>query len=408
MIKRNKDQILKSVNKIYSEQNPSTYFRNYNKFKTYVANREKWCLKLKLHKRIFNNSSLLDLGSGTGQNTIGFSIMGANCTLVEYDKKSYIKSLKLFKKFSKKKYKIFNKDIFKFKNKNKFDFVISNGVAHHTKDPKKNIEIACKFLKKNGFIILGIGNSAGFFQRALQRYVLYKVSNNNEDINNYSKLFFPEHLKRSVKFSGRTINEVIADTYINPKIETFNISNILKIFSKHKIDFYSSYPEVKNIENFLEPVETQFKSINNKKSVYNLKLSQNMFLSELQWLSLTNNKINNKHFYKQFKKLSILNNKLTKLINNKNTTRHKINSNIFLKFLLDYKRRILSISKVELINKKHNKAFINELVTLLKLLEKKQKKHNKVKKLIKFFKKSKTLFKLYCGVGINYFVGIKT
>ena len=133
-----------------------------------------------------------------------------------------------------------------------------------------------------------------------------------------------------------------------------------------------------------------------------------MFLSELQWLSLTNNKINNKHFYKQFKKLSILNNKLTKLINNKNTTRHKINSNIFLKFLLDYKRRILSISKVELINKKHNKAFINELVTLLKLLEKKQKKHNKVKKLIKFFKKSKTLFKLYCGVGINYFVGIKT
>ena len=50
---------------------------------------------------------------------------------------------------------------------------------------------------------------------------------------NYSESFlislFTKIIKRSVKFSGRTINEVIADTYINPKIETFkDFKNYIK------------------------------------------------------------------------------------------------------------------------------------------------------------------------------------
>ena len=54
-----------------------------------------------------------------------------------------------FSKFNNK-FQIYNKDLFKFKSKKKFDFVVSNGVAHHTHDIKKNIEIAINFLKKGG------------------------------------------------------------------------------------------------------------------------------------------------------------------------------------------------------------------------------------------------------------------
>ena len=145
MASKKKTKILDAVNKVYSRENPSTYFRKHSEFKTYTDNIEKFLLKLKLPAKIFKNSSLLDLGSGSGQLAIAYSKMGAKCVLVEYDKKSFLNSSKLFKKFAKNKYKLVNQDLFKFRTKKKFDFVVSSGVAHHTNNPKKNIEIACRF-----------------------------------------------------------------------------------------------------------------------------------------------------------------------------------------------------------------------------------------------------------------------
>ena len=71
-----------------------------------------------------------------------------------------------------------NSDVFKYKTNKKFQIVVFNGVAHHTQNPKKILNNACKFLDKKGFIIYGIGNKSGFFQRALQRLILYKISPN--------------------------------------------------------------------------------------------------------------------------------------------------------------------------------------------------------------------------------------
>ena len=108
---------LHAVNEVYSRENPSTYFRKHSAFKTHTDNIEKFLLKLKLPAKIFKNSSLLDLGSGSGQLAIAYSKMGAKCVLVEYDKKSFLNSSKLFKKFAKNKYKLVNQDLFKFRTK---------------------------------------------------------------------------------------------------------------------------------------------------------------------------------------------------------------------------------------------------------------------------------------------------
>ena len=136
--------VIEKLNKVYRKQNPSTYLKNLNHLDKFIKNRENLLLKLKLPKKIFLNSNLIDFGSGTGLNTIVYSSLGANCTLIEYDKKSVLHSQKLFKKFSKNNYKIINQDIFKTKISKKYDFVISNGVAHHTNDPFLNLKI-CNF-----------------------------------------------------------------------------------------------------------------------------------------------------------------------------------------------------------------------------------------------------------------------
>ena len=206
--------VLSKVNRIYDLQNPSTYIKNFNRLNKFIKTREDLLINLKLPKKIFENSELIDYGCGTGLNTIPYSFFGAKCTLVEYDKNS-IKFLKnLFKKFSKTKYKIIKSDIFKTKIKKKFDFVVSNGVAHHTKNPMLNLEICVSRLKKGGFFILGIGETNGFFQRNLQRHILYSLSKKESDIVKLAKILFKNHLKRAQKYSGRTENQIIYDTYI--------------------------------------------------------------------------------------------------------------------------------------------------------------------------------------------------
>ena len=113
---------------------------------------------------------------------MGYDHLGANCTLVEYDKQSYKNASALFEKHAKNKFEIINADLFDFKfPKESFDFVLSMGVAHHTKDPIRNIELCCQALKPGGMFIFGIGNKAGFFQRNLQRLIVYSISENNEE-----------------------------------------------------------------------------------------------------------------------------------------------------------------------------------------------------------------------------------
>jgi len=146
---------------------------------------------MKLPPKLFANSSLIDFGCGMGENTVVYDHLGSNCTLLEYDNFSYKNALNLFKKHAKNNFRMINTDIFDYDTQSEhFDFVVSNGVAHHTKDPVQNIQLRCNALKPGGFFILGIGNKTGFSQRNIQRFILYSIANNNDEIVKYSKLLF--------------------------------------------------------------------------------------------------------------------------------------------------------------------------------------------------------------------------
>jgi SAM-dependent methyltransferase len=396
-----KINILEAVNKIYKKENPSTYFKNTKEIKSFVYNRKKLLFKLKLPIKIFKDSKLIDFGAGSGQNTLPYDWFGAKCTLIEYDKKSFHNSKLLFKKYAKQNFKIINKDIFKLKNIQKFDIVISNGVAHHTKDPKKSIKICINSLKKDGFFILGIGNKNGFFQRNIQRLILYKISNNEREILENAKILFHEHLKRSVKYSGRHINEIIYDTYINPKINTLSTDEIEKIFKRNKITLYSSFTEIKKFKNFLNPPQ-QF-SI--KKQIINKKYND-LNISDLQELTLTNNQNDyNYRYYSKLKKIFLILGKLAKDYDNLNF--YSKNTLIKTNQLYNIKNKIKRIEKIDILNKNYNIHFFNELIKVFKVLNLKCKKYIKLRKIKFILKNNKFIFKKYCGVGMNYYVGYK-
>ena len=394
------------VNKVYIKNNPSLYLRNFKLVDKFVQNRINLLMSLKLPKNIFKDSNLIDFGSGTGLNTLVYNILGANCTLIEYDKKSYQFSKKLFKKFSKTGYRIIKKDLFNFKTKKKFDFVISNGVAHHTKNPILNLKICVKSLKKNGFFLFGFGETNGFFQRNLQRLILYSLSNNYEDIANYAKILFKDHLNRSKKFSGRTIDEIIADTYLNPKINTLSLNQLIEFFRKNNLEIYSYYGKIKSLNNFIESDINQFKLTNsNKKQKKNEKINLN--LNDIQNFSLSNNYFekSQKLIYKKINSLNIRINKFTSSINNIDF--NKKNIKLHNNSINDLHQKIKHLDKIDLINKNHNLKFIQELKALIKILNSNNINSKKLQKIKKHLSLCKVLLKGVNGTGMNYLVGYK-
>lgn len=103
-----------------------------------------------------NKSFILEAGSGTGwllnglnyyHNVEGFGI-DLNKRAVEFANKVSNK-LGLSSIF-------YNTDIFEFRTSIKFDAIISYGVLHHTKDCHLAIKHLSQFLKKDGYLVLGL------------------------------------------------------------------------------------------------------------------------------------------------------------------------------------------------------------------------------------------------------------
>ena len=119
---------------------------------------------------------------------------------------------------------------------------------------------------------------------------------------------------------------------------------------------------------------------------------------------MSNNKPKNAAVLKNFKQLDSSLNKITSQFNDVMPNR---NMNFSTKNILNYQKKINRLKKVDLIDIKHNKKFLNEVKKVLKILNLKLSKKNKLAIMRNCLRKSKYIFKKFNGVGINYFVGYK-
>ena len=96
-------QIEREVMGVFREENPSIYYSDKSETE-FVRHLDNMCYLyhdlLNFPPKMFKDSSLIDFGSGTGENCIGFAQWGARCTLVEMEEKASVHSSNVFKKYS--------------------------------------------------------------------------------------------------------------------------------------------------------------------------------------------------------------------------------------------------------------------------------------------------------------------
>ena len=231
------DSITKIIKKFY-EDTPFPNYKNSDDKSSILEKGNNNFLMNNLKKFIGNNKRVLEIGAGTCQFS-NYLAIGSNNEIVSFD--SSLESLKLGSEFAKKNnlnnVKFVRGDIFdEIFSEEVFDFVITNGVLHHTGDAKKAFDKICKPLKKNGHILVGLYNRYGRIRTILRKY-LYRVFGKNI-------LFILDPVLRNTpRDSVGRINAWIKDQYLHPIESLHTFDEVLSWFDNNNIDFISSIPK---------------------------------------------------------------------------------------------------------------------------------------------------------------------
>lgn len=196
-----------------------------------------------LKKNIGFNKKVLEVGCGTAQLSVYLAI-GTNNKIYAMD--ATLESLMEGKKFAKKinlqninfvKADIFE-DIF---HENTFDFVICNGVLHHTEAPKKGFEQISKYLKHGGIITVGLYNKIGRFRTHIRR-IIYKIFG-------YKIICLIDPVLRNLKnLSPNQTRSWVQDQYEHPIESTHTFDELKKWFDEKKIEYINSIPNTIFVE----------------------------------------------------------------------------------------------------------------------------------------------------------------
>ena len=231
------DNTTKDVVNFYNIKPFPNYDVNENKA-TLLIKGDKNFLAKKFKKFAGFNKKILEVGCGTGQLSIYFSI-GTNNEIVALD--PTLESLKLAANMSKKSgiknVKFLNADILDdILTEDYFDLIWTNGVLHHTKDPRKAFKICVSSLKKNGYILVGLYNSIGRIRTKIRKYI-YKLFGKK-------MIIYLDPVLRNLKSdSPDQIEAWIRDQYEHPVESTHTMDEILEWFDDNKIEFLSSIPK---------------------------------------------------------------------------------------------------------------------------------------------------------------------
>ena len=234
-----------SLTKIQSDFYNNVKFPNYDDLEDFASLLDKSRRSIfvkKLDEEIPMGSNILEAGCGTGQMSIILSRYARQIYGIDLSKGSLIEAKQFIDSNDIKSVHLFRMNIFKlFFKENTFDVIISNGVLHHTYNPKLAFSKLVRVLKPGGIIIIGLYHRYG---RIIQKIRQSLIKNFGDSFKFLDKRF-------REKISDKKKYAWFLDQYKNPSETTHTYLEVLNWFKDENIEFLSSIPFDFNPENKL-------------------------------------------------------------------------------------------------------------------------------------------------------------
>lgn len=197
-----------------------------------------------LPESVFRGRKVLDVGGGTGENSVFYAQWGAEVTILEPNEISCARAKDLFKNqglpLEVMNQSLFDSDLGFIE---KFDIVLCEGVLHHTYDPLGALQQLVAPMRSGATVMVALAEQSGMFKRNLQRKLLFSLAGENEaEIVRLAKVYFQEHLDRCVHFGLRSEESVIYDTYVNPQIQASTLEDICNVLASESVEYLAAYP----------------------------------------------------------------------------------------------------------------------------------------------------------------------
>ena len=234
-----------SLTKIQSDFYNDVKFPNYDDVEDFGSLLDKSRRSIfvkKLDDEIPMGSNILEAGCGTGQMSIALSRYARQIYGIDLSKGSLIEAKQFINSNDIKSVHLFRMNIFKlFFEENTFDVIISNGVLHHTYNPKLAFSKLVRVLKPGGIIVIGLYHRYG---RIIQKIRQSLIKNFGDSFKFLDKRF-------REKISDKKKYAWFLDQYKNPSETTHTYLEVLNWFKVENIEFLSSIPFDFNPENKL-------------------------------------------------------------------------------------------------------------------------------------------------------------
>ena len=234
-----------SLTKIQSDFYNDVKFPNYDNVEDFGSLLDKSRRNIfvkKLDDEIPMRSNILEASCGTGQMSIVLSRYARQIYGIDLSKGSLIEAKQFINSNDIKSVHLFRMNIFKlFFEENTFDVIISNGVLHHTYNPKLAFSKLVRVLKPRGIIVIGLYHRYG---RIIQKIRQSLIKNFGDSFKFLDKRF-------REKISDKKKYAWFLDQYKNPSETTHTYLEVLNWFKVENIEFLSSIPFDFNPENKL-------------------------------------------------------------------------------------------------------------------------------------------------------------
>jgi len=196
-----------------------------------------------LDRSIKGNSSIIDVGTGTGQLSAFLSLDREEVYGIDFSDSSLNKARALKEKLELNSLTLIKVDITKTDEikaiGKQFDYLLCLGVLHHTENAYQSFKNILSLLKPGGLIAIGLYNRYGRIPLKIRQVLARTIFKNNNKIKD-------KFIKMQI---GETDDKERArgwwnDQYNHPHETTHTVGEVLNWFKENNIEYYESIPSV--------------------------------------------------------------------------------------------------------------------------------------------------------------------